>query len=45
MRDARLLDHQTSGLYLVQIIFYFWSFEIKECILRTRKKPCLDSFS
>ena len=23
--------------YLVQIIFYFWSFEIKECILRVRK--------
>ena len=22
---------------LVQILFYFWSFEIKECVLRNRK--------
>ena len=39
-------DHQiaviTTGVvsphsYIVQIIFYFWSFEIMECILKAEK--------
>ena len=34
--DAR--DHDRGITSLVQTIFYFWSFEIEECFLRTQKK-------
>ena len=35
-----------KALSIVKIIFYFWSFEIKDCILRTSKIVIrLDSFS
>ena len=34
-----------TGFLRTRLIFYFSSFEIKECILRIRKVTCLDSFS